>query len=108
MNLFKNKRKIHIKIISILIICIFILLSFASIFIKPSLAYTEQPYIGGQWVYIKNAYSGRYLDVNGGIAGNGVNVQQWEGNESVAQAWYLFYQGNGEYVIGSLVRFNCF
>ena len=34
----------------------------------------------GQEYYIKNVCSGKYLDVSGGIAANGTNVQQYEFN----------------------------
>lgn len=43
-------------------------------------AATEYPDISNDWFYIKNAYTGHYLDVNNGIAQGGTNVQQCEYN----------------------------
>ena len=66
MDLLKTTQRMHIKILSAIMIFILILLSWSLLFTKPSFAYGEQPFITGQWVYIKNAYSGRYLDVASG------------------------------------------
>lgn len=93
-------KKSLIKILVLLIL----ITSFTTIFsTKPSSAYSEQSNIGGQLFYIKNAYSGRYLDVSGGVAENGNNVQQYEFNGTDSQKWYAFYQGDGLYQFGALV-----
>ena len=44
--------------------------------------------------YIKNAYLGRYLDVYGGIATDGTNVQQCAFNGGNNQKWYIQYNGD--------------
>lgn len=45
--------------------------------------------------YLKNAYSGRYLDVSGGVRANGTNIQQYEYNGTASQQWYINYNGDG-------------
>lgn len=60
---------------------------------------TEYSELNGKWFYIKNAYTGYYLDVAGGTAQGGTNIQQYEYNGSSAQKWFFEYQGNGEYLI---------
>ena len=54
---------------------------------------------------IKNLYSGLYLDVTGGKAANGTNVQQWASNSDPAyyNTWTLKADGNGYYKIYSNV-----
>ncbi len=49
--------------------------------------------------YIKNVYSGLYLDVNGGNSANGTNIQQWQYNGGNAQKFKLVSDGNGYYSI---------
>jgi len=51
------------------------------------------------YYYIKNAYSGLYLDVNNGATDNGTNIQQWAYNGSTAQQFNLVSVGNGYYAI---------
>ena len=51
--------------------------------------------------YIKNAYSGRYLDVQGGIKANGTNVQQYEYNGTASQQWYVKYNSDGSFTFYS-------
>ena len=93
------------KTLNVLLDFILIALSFC-IYIKPSQAYTTDATISNKWFYIKNAYSGRYLDVYMGTAGNGVNVQQCQFNGNDNQQWFLFPQSNGTYVIGSKVGYT--
>lgn len=93
------------KTLNVLLDFILIALSFC-IYIKPSQAYTTDATISNKWFYIKNAYSGRYLDVYMGTAGNGVNVQQCQFNGNDNQQWFLFPQSNGTYVIGSKVDYT--
>ena len=93
------------KTLNVLLAFILIALSFC-IYIKPSQAYTTDATISNKWFYIKNAYSGRYLDVYMGTAGNGVNVQQCQFNGNDNQQWFLFPQSNGTYVIGSKVGYT--
>ena len=49
--------------------------------------------------YIKNVYSGKYLDVYNGSSANGTNVQQYAFNGSDAQKFKLVNDGNGYYTI---------
>jgi len=49
--------------------------------------------------FIKNAYSGLYLDVANGATSNGTNIQQWSSNGSTAQQFNLVYLNNGYYAI---------
>ena len=53
----------------------------------------------------KNADSGLYMDVTGGAAENGTNVQQWAGSDSPAKynSWTLGDAGNGYYYIYSML-----
>lgn len=57
--------------------------------------------ISNRWFYIKNSYTGKYLDVYNGYANAGTNVQQCKYNGSYAQKWYFYHIGNGEYFIAS-------
>lgn len=50
--------------------------------------------IEGKEFFIKNAYTGQYLDVAGGVAANGTNVQQYKYNGTVSQRWYVRYNGD--------------
>ncbi len=56
--------------------------------------------------YIKNAYSGRYLDVYGGIATDGTNVQQCAFNGGNNQKWYIQYNGDGTFSFLSQINSN--
>ena len=49
--------------------------------------------------YIKNAYSGKYLDVVNASSADGANVQQYEFNGCDAQKFKLVNDGNGYYSI---------
>ena len=93
------------KILNVLLVLILLTLS-SCIYIKPSQAYSTDATISNKWFYIKNAYSGRYLDVYMGAAGNGVNVQQCQFNGNDNQQWFLFPQSDGTYVIGSKVGYT--
>ena len=44
--------------------------------------------------YIRNARSGQYLDVSGGVAAEGTNVQQYKFNGSDAQKWAIIYDSS--------------
>lgn len=61
----------------------------------------ELDYLVNMRVYIKNAYTGKYLDVAGGNIENGTNVQQYEFNGTNAQKWGLYSYGDGNYTIVS-------
>lgn len=52
-------------------------------------------------VYLKNMYTGKYLDVAGGKTANGTNVQQYKFNGTNSQKWGIYSHGNGEYSIVS-------
>lgn len=56
--------------------------------------------------YIKNAYSGRYLDVYRGIASDGTNVQQCSYNGGNNQKWYINYNGDGTFSFLSMIDSN--
>ena len=49
--------------------------------------------------YIKNANSGKYLDIVNGSSSDGTNVQQYQYNGSNAQKFKLVNDGNGYYSI---------
>ncbi len=49
--------------------------------------------------YLKNAFSGLYLDVTNGSAENGANIQQWSYNGCQAQQFQIISNGNGYYRI---------
>lgn len=51
--------------------------------------------------YIKNAYSGQYLDVSNGIASNYTNVWQYPYNGTASQRWYINYNGDGTFTFYS-------
>ena len=77
----------------------------------PSAGYTEIPsgpiaasFTEGSAYRIKNVNSGQYMQVAGGTAANGTNVQQWgDNNQAVHEIWKLFSAGDGYYYIASCV-----
>lgn len=97
-----KKCKIKQKILTGLFIILFLS---NIVCIKPNYAITPNEIgdISGRWFYIKNAYTGKYLDVVNGTAQAGNYVQQYEFNGSNAQKWYFYYEGNGLYTIASKV-----
>ncbi len=77
----------------------------------PSAGYTEAPsepeyvpavFEDGSAFRFKNVNSGLYMQVEGGVAANGTNVQQW-GSDGVSlhDVWKLIYAGDGYYNIAS-------
>ena len=96
-EIFIKKKILYFSIIFIAVI------GFLVIFSEPTKAYTHHQELDGAQVYIKNAYSGRYLDVYMAIAGNGANVQQCQFNGNANQRWVLMHQGNGLYKIGAVL-----
>ncbi len=52
---------------------------------------------GGGLFYIKNMYSGKYLDVDNGRDANGTSVIQWDFTGATNQVWRVVHVGNGEY-----------
>lgn len=86
---------------------IFIIVIFFSIIfafnISQAAEYSE---INNKWFYIKNAYTGAYLDLVNGNGSPGTNVHQYEYNGSGAQAWFIQHMGNGEYMIATYCRFK--
>lgn len=90
------KKNVTIKYFFVLVV--FLLLMTIS---NTSNAATEYSKINNRWFYIKNEYTGHYLDVDNGIAQGGTNVQQCQYNGSYAQKWYIMHRGNGEYMICS-------
>ncbi len=69
--------------------------------IFPSYAGTEYTNLNNHWFYIKNAYTGQYLDLDNGFAEPDTNVQQCKYNGSYAQKWFIYHKGNGIYMIYS-------
>lgn len=67
--------------------------------VNKSNAATQYSELNDKWFYIKNAYTGHYLDVDNGFGQNDINVQQCQYNGSYAQRWYIHHIGNGEYMI---------
>lgn len=61
-------------------------------------------HIKNKTFYIKNAYSGRYLDVEGGETTNGTNVQQYEYNGTNSQRWYIKYNNEGTFTFYSKLK----
>lgn len=57
------------------------------------------PEISGKYFYIKNMLTGQYLDVQGGEAGNGINVWQYKFNGTISQQWYIHSHGDGTYTL---------
>lgn len=83
-------------------ICIFTML-FLVLLMNKSNAAVEYSELNNKAFYIKNAYTGSYLDVDGGTAQPGTNVHQYEYNGSDAQKWYIFHLGYGEYMLYTFV-----
>lgn len=90
---------------ALIMLVIFVLVFTTFIFYIPqeSEAVTQRNELMGYWFYIKNAYTGYYLDVCNGTAVNGTNVWQYEFNGSISQKWCLVYTQNGECFVGSMV-----
>lgn len=86
-----------------LLLVLLIVLGNLTIFMKPSQAGITYEMIKNRWFYIKNAYSGKYLDVKNGKAAEGTNVQQYNFNGTDSQKWFLAPQGNGLFIIASKV-----
>lgn len=91
----KNKNKIWM-------ICLLSLLFVCMLSLKTSAA-TQYSEISNKWFYIKNAYTGHYLEVENSVSQAGTNVQQGEFNGTSSQKWYLMHRGNGIYMICSEV-----
>lgn len=56
--------------------------------------------------YLRNMLSGLYLDVSGGVASSGTNVQIYTGNKTASQKWKFELLSNGYYVIRSALSDN--
>ena len=96
------KRKNIKKLLIIFMLCLFILTYFSNYDVRASsvkaqtIALNTQSAVSvtldeiiNREFFIKNAYSGRYLDVSGGVASNGTNVQQYEFNGTDSQRWAI-------------------
>lgn len=60
--------------------------------------------LNGKLVMLKNANSGLYMDVAGGTAANGTNVQQWGASNAASyNTWKLVHAGSGYYYLYSQV-----
>lgn len=62
--------------------------------------------LNGKEFFIKNVYTGQYLDVSGGTAANGTNVQQYKYNGTDSQRWYMKYNGDATFSIYSRLGNN--
>lgn len=51
--------------------------------------------------YIKNAYTGQYMDVQGGNVGNGINVSQYIYNGGANQRWFIKSNGDSTFSLYS-------
>lgn len=58
--------------------------------------------IAGKEYFIKNRYTGQYLDVAGGVAADRTNVQQYKYNGTDSQRWYI--KDNGDSTISIYTR----
>lgn len=56
----------------------------------------------GKEYFVKNMYTGQYLDVSGGVAANGTNVQQYKYNGTDSQRWYI--KDNGDSTVSLYTR----
>ena len=56
--------------------------------------------------YIKNAFSGQYLDVYDGIASDGTNVIQYTYNGGKNQQWYISENGDDTFTLHSGINSN--
>lgn len=59
--------------------------------------YPDHPELSGRTYFIKNMYTGQYLDVQGGVAADGTNVWQYKFNGTQSQQWYIHSYGDGTY-----------
>lgn len=55
------------------------------------------------WYYLKNNFSGKYLDVAGASTTVGANVAQWSYNGAYNQQWKIIHVSNGNYKLVSRV-----
>lgn len=71
----------------------------------PDISYIGEITIENNALYmIKNANSGLYLEVEGGITANGTNVQQWGANGAASHnTWKLVEDGSGFYYLISQI-----
>ena len=70
--------------------------------VMPVFAYGEDQYhLSGDYYYIKNVHSGKYLDVSGASSANGTNVLQWQFTGNTNQKWLVQYIGGGVYRIAT-------
>lgn len=84
------------KKVSVLFLCLLVILG--SMLYPSAGAYTAaQNIISGEVYYVKNKFSGKYLDVEHGVDANGTNVSQYQYNGKVNQKWKVNYVGNGLY-----------
>ena len=63
---------------------------------------TQMSNIAGKEYFIKNRYTGQYLDVAGGVAADRTNVQQYKYNGTDSQRWYI--KDNGDSTISIYTR----
>lgn len=84
------------KKISVLFLCLLVILG--SVFYPSAGAYTAaQNIISGEVYYVKNKFSGKYLDVEHGVDANGTNVSQYQYKGAGNQRWRVSYVGGGLY-----------
>ena len=74
--------------------------SFDSAYGNPVTDYTPAALQEGAVYMIQNVNSGLYLEVDGGKAADGTNVQQWGANEPAAHnTWRVLSDGDGYYTL---------
>lgn len=74
--------------------------SFDSAYGNPVTDYTPAVLQEGAVYMIQNVNSGLYLEVDGGKAADGTNVQQWGANESASHnTWRVLSDGDGYYTL---------
>ena len=62
--------------------------------------------VSGAVYYIKNKYSGKYLNVNFGTDANGTNVNQWAYDGSTEQKWKIVQNSDGTWKIYAMCSSN--
>ena len=63
----------------------------------------SREYEDGKYI-IKSMNTNKVLDISGASKANGTNVQIYSLNNTKAQIWKVTYEGDGEYIISSLIN----
>ena len=89
-DIMNNLKKILIFLTSILIVCLSV--SYGSVVVN-----ADDWLISGQYYYIKNVRSGKYLDVDHANTSDGTNILQWQFTGAENQKWHIIYLSGGDY-----------